>query len=163
MKGISFFCADIFLSHRVQKFRRGTRQSFRKLRLSKKFMDKRRRACITIFCQSLCLIVPRNFVWQPFSVSEKIGFRKNLGTIRGFHYFLLIIFCPTVPKNFVGKLFDVSESFWFRSFLIREVRVYHDIFSKSLSHITENFYGEPFCVSEKTGYRKILCIRTAYH
>ena len=154
---------SLFLTHNTEKCIRGTLLCFRKLRLSKKFMDNRRRAWITIFCQSLCLIVPINFVWQPFSVSEKISFRKNLGTMRGFHYFLLIIFCLTVPKNFVGKLFDVSESFWFRSFLIREVGVYHDIFSKSLSHITENFYGEPFCVSEKTGYRKILCIRTAYH
>ena len=125
------------LSRGTKKFRKETLLCFRKLRLSEKFMDKRRGGCITIFCQSLCLTVPKKFVWQPFSVSEKIGCRKNLRTLRGFHYFLLAIFCLRTPKNFVGKHFGDSENFWFRKFsLIREVGVYHDIFS---SHSIENF------------------------
>ena len=98
-----------FLSHSTKKYRRGTLVCFRKNRVSKIFKEKRTGVCITSFCQSLCLTVPKNIVWQHFSVSEKIGFRKNLRTMRGFQYFLLIIFCLTVPKTFVGKHFCVSE------------------------------------------------------
>ena len=39
-KGISIFCANIFLSHRVQKIRRGTLLCFGKNRVSKNLMHK---------------------------------------------------------------------------------------------------------------------------
>ena len=76
-KGISLFSAINFLSHRVQKFRRGTRLCFRKLRVLKNFMDKRRGACIPIFCQIFSLTKPKNFEGEPFCVSENFGFRKR--------------------------------------------------------------------------------------
>ena len=41
-KGITFFCAINFLSRRVQKFRGGLCLCFKKLRVSKIFLDKRR-------------------------------------------------------------------------------------------------------------------------
>ena len=134
-KVISIFCANNFLSHRVQNIRRGTRLCFRKFRISKIFMDKRRGACITIFFQSTCLTDPKIFVWQPLSFSEKTGCRKNLRTMRGFHFFLLILFCLTVPNIFGGKHFGVSESFWFRKiFSTREVGVSRDFFKFFVSH-----------------------------
>ena len=77
-KWISFICAIKFLSHRVQKFRRGTRLCFRKIRVWEIFMDKRRGGCITNFCQCFCLTVPKKFVGQPFCVSENFVYRKIL-------------------------------------------------------------------------------------
>ena len=60
------------------------------------------------------LTVPKNFVEEPFCVSENFWYRKNLW-IRGgrgggkeHHDFLSKIFCLTVPKNFVGEPFSVS-------------------------------------------------------
>ena len=77
-KWISFICAIKFLSHRVQKFRRGTRLCFRKIRVWEIFMDKRRGGCITNFCQCFCLTVPKKFVGQPFCVSENFVYRNIL-------------------------------------------------------------------------------------
>ena len=77
-KGISIFCANNFLSRRVQKLRGGTRLCFRKLLVSKNVMDKRRGVCITIFCQKLCLTVLKIFVGEPSFVSENFGYRKFL-------------------------------------------------------------------------------------
>ena len=77
-KGISFFCAINFLPRRVQKFRRGTGLCFRKIRVSKVSMDKRRGVCITIFCQSFCLTVPKSIVGEPLCVSEKNRVSKIL-------------------------------------------------------------------------------------
>ena len=101
-------------------------------------MDKRRGACITIFCQNLCLAVPKKLVEQPFSVSEKIGFQKNLRTIRGFHFFLLTIFCLTVPKNFVADPFRVSEKFLVSKILMDKRRgAVSQVFVRYLSHSTK--------------------------
>ena len=135
--GVSHFFVKIFDSQ-YRKMSLGNPSVFRKTRVSKIYMDKRRGDCITIFCRSLCLRVPKFFVGQTFCVSEKIGYRKKLRIIRGIHYYLLIFFCSTVPKKFVRKHFGVSESFWLRNFfLIWEEGVCHDFFAKILSHSTE--------------------------
>ena len=75
-KGTWLFSDDNCLFHRAEKFRAETIRCFRKLRVSKVFMDKRRGWCITIFCQSFCLTVPRTVVGEPFCVSENFGYRK---------------------------------------------------------------------------------------
>ena len=62
-----------FFSHNTEKCRRGTLLCFRKIRVSKNLIDKRRVVFITIFCQSLCLTVPKNFVGEPSFVSENFG------------------------------------------------------------------------------------------
>ena len=135
--GVSHFFVKIFDSQ-YRKMSLGNPSVFRKTRVSKIYMDKRRGDCITIFCRSLCLRVPKFFVGQTFCVSEKIGYRKKLRIIRGIHYYLLIFFCSTVPKKFVRKHFGVSESFWLRNFfLIWEKGVCHNFFAKILSHSTK--------------------------
>ena len=55
--------------------------------------------------KNFCLTVPKNFVEEPFCVSESFGYRKTL-CLRGFcHDFLSNFFCLTVPKNFVEEPF----------------------------------------------------------
>ena len=59
-----------------------------------------------------CLTVPKNFVGEPFCVSQNFWYRKNLwirggrgGGGREYHDFLSKVFCLTVPKIFVGEPF----------------------------------------------------------
>ena len=107
------------------------------------FSDERRWGLSRFFFPSLCLTVRKKFVGEPFSVPEKIRYRKNLRIMGGIHYYLLIFLCSTVPKNFVRKHFGVSETFWFRNFFWQEKRrLYHDFLSKSLSHSTEKIRRE---------------------
>ena len=146
-KEISFFCANNFLSHRVQKFRRGISLSFRNLRVSKNVMDKRRGGCITILCQSFVSQSRKLSQGNPCVFLKKIDYRKILRIRRGYCLLVLLIFCPTEPKGFVGEHVCVSGKSVYRKFFGWETRgVYHDFLSKSLSHSTEKFRrGTLFC------------------
>ena len=56
-----------------------------------------------------CLTVPKNFVGEPFCVSEKCCYRKMLGTRQGAGITISRrFFCLTVPKKIVGDPFSVS-------------------------------------------------------
>ena len=129
-----------YFSHITEKCRRGTLLCFRKFRVSKKLIDKRRWVFITIFCQSLCLTVPENFVGQLFCVSEKTGYRRNLRRKRGIHYYLMIFFCSTVPKIFGAETLRCFRKILVSQiFIIREEGVVSRYLSKSLSHTTGKF------------------------
>ena len=62
-----------------------------------------------------CLTVPKNFVGEPFCVSQSFLYRKKFMDKRGggggggggreYHNILSKIFCLTVPKNFVEEPF----------------------------------------------------------
>ena len=96
-----------------------------------------------------CLTVPKNFVGEPFLVSEN-------------HDFPLKIFSLTVPKSFVGEPFGISEKFGYRKILcIRGRRGgYCDSSSKIFSvTVPKNFLGESFYVSENFWYWKMIGIR----
>ena len=56
------------------------------------------------------LTVPKNFVEEPFYVSENFCYRKMLGIREGGGYqdFPSKTFCLTVPKVCVGEPFSVS-------------------------------------------------------
>ena len=61
--------------------------------------------------QTFCLTVPKNFVQEPFCVSQNFWHRKKI-SIRGdwegeYQDFPLKIFCLTVPRNFAGEPFCV--------------------------------------------------------
>ena len=75
--------------------------------------------------KTFCPTVPKISVGEPFCVSQKFWYRKNLW-IRGgeegeegeegenITIFCPEIFCPTVPKISVGEPFCVSQNFWYR-------------------------------------------------
>ena len=69
-------------------------------------LGKREGAGITIFRQNCFVSLPKNFVGEPFGVSENFWYRKSFW-IRGGEYqdFPSKIFCLTVPKNFVVETF----------------------------------------------------------
>ena len=119
-KEISFFCANSFLSHRVQKFRRGTRLCFRNLRVSKNFMDKRRGGCITILCQSFYLTVPKTFAREPLCFSEKNRLSKNSTHKKRILSFCARNFLSRRAQSFRGgtrlcfRKIRVSKIFWMR-------------------------------------------------
>ena len=98
IRGFHYFLLINFCLRKTKKLRRGTVLCFKILRVSNKCLDKRRRMCITIFCQNLCLTVPKTSVWQPFSVSEKNGFRKKIRTIRVFTIFCWQFFVSDYRK-----------------------------------------------------------------
>ena len=66
-----------------------------------------------------CLTVPKNFVGEPFCVSQNLWYGKILwirGGGREYHDFPSKIFCLTVPKKFVKEPSVVSENFGYRKF-----------------------------------------------
>ena len=121
-KGISFSCANNFLSHRVQKFRRGTRLYFRKHRVSKSFMDKRRGVCITIFCQSFCLTKPKVFIGESFCVSEINRVSKNFTHKKGITFFCAINFLSRRVQKFRGGLRLCFKKLWVSKFFLDKRR-----------------------------------------
>ena len=63
------FYVENFLSHNAETFRRGTLLCyFRNFLVAKKFVDKREGEVSRFFFEIFCLIVPKKFVGQPFSV-----------------------------------------------------------------------------------------------
>ena len=90
-----------------------------------------------------CLTVPKNFLGEPFGISEKFWYRKILciwgGEGRDYHEFPSKKFCLTVSENFVGELFCVSEELWYRKFLgTREgagITISRQLFSHSAEKI----------------------------
>ena len=64
-----------------------------------------------------CLTLPKNFVRDPFCVSEKFWYRNILWIGREYHMFPSSFFRLTLPKNFVGgtprcfRTFLVSNNF----------------------------------------------------
>ena len=65
---------------------------------------------ITIFWKIFCLTAPKNFLGEPFFVSQNFWCRKGLW-IRGgreYHDFQSKFFCLTLPKTFIGEPFSVS-------------------------------------------------------
>ena len=62
--------------------------------------------------ENFCLTVPKNFVEEPFCVSENFWYRKMLGIREGAG---ITIFCQnsfvSLPKNFVEQPFCVSQNF----------------------------------------------------
>ena len=71
-EGVSQFFIENLLSHSTGKLRKGTLVCLTKFRVSKNFMHE---GSSTIFCR-LCLTGPKNFVREPFYVSEKFWYRK---------------------------------------------------------------------------------------
>ena len=139
-KGISIFCANNFLSRRVQKLRGGTRLCFKKFLVSKNVMDKRRGGCSTILCQSFCLTVPKTFAGEPLCFSEKNRLSKN-----STHKKRILSFCAI---NFLSRRVQKLRGgtrLCFRKLLVsknvmdKRRGVHITTLSKTLSHKTENF------------------------
>ena len=85
---------------------------FRKFPVAK-FIDKRGGGGYQHFPSKIfCLTVLKNFVEEPFCVSQVFWYRKMLGIRGGGHHdFPSKMFCLTVPNHFVEEPFCVSESF----------------------------------------------------
>ena len=124
-KGISLFSVESFLSHSAEKILRESLLCFKKFWYWKlpcigggSITDLE---SITVFSKIFCLTGPKNFVGEPFCVSEnfwygkKLWIRRRVG--RECHNFPSKICCLTVPKNFVGEHFCVSENSWYRKIL----------------------------------------------
>ena len=91
-----------------------------------------------------CLIVPKNFVGEPFNVSLILGIEKILCFRELCHDFMSKLFCLIVPKSFVGEPFNVSLISGIEKILcFRELC--HDFMSKFFCIIVpKNFVEEPF-------------------
>ena len=160
-------CHDFFskfLSHSTENIRRATLLFFRNFLVSKNVMDKRRRGCITIPWQSLCLTVPENFVGYPFVFQKTSGIENFYGQEkRGVYHDFCQSLCLTLPKNFVGQLFYVSKKYEYRKNprIIRGIHYYLLIFFCLTA--PKSFIGDPFRVSVKFWYRNIFYKGRGYH
>ena len=133
---------------------------FQKIRVVKKFMDKREGKLSRFPSKIFCLTVPKNAAGEPFSLSLISGIEKVW--MRGWggggerQYFSSKIFCLTVPKNFAGEPFCAvfqkisgSESLWIRG------GGYQDFPSKIFCLTgPKNFVGEPLSISLISGIEK---------
>ena len=97
-KRVSRFSVEKFLSHSPEKIRRGTFLCLRKSLISKNVGDKRGGGYHDFPSKLFCLTVPKNFLGEPFGVSENYWYRKFL-CFRGLcHDFLSIFFVSHYRK-----------------------------------------------------------------
>ena len=97
--GISLFSVGNFLAQSAKKFRCGTLRYMRKVRLSKNYMPMR---LISLFSvEFLSSILPIKFVVEPLCVSESLGLRKLLCSVRG-HRDIPLVFWPPSTEKFCG-------------------------------------------------------------
>ena len=112
------------MSHRAEKFRRGTLLCFTEFLVSKIFLERKGLGEYQEFpSKYFCLTLPKNFVGERFcdvfkknSGSEK-AFRKKGG--REYQDFPSKTFCLTVLKNFLGEHFcAVFQKFFVSEFFM---------------------------------------------
>ena len=122
-EGVSQCSVEKLLSHTTEKIRRGSVLCFRKIGVSKHFVEKRGRAGegVSRFSVETFLshrIEPKNFVGEPFCVSEAFWYQKILWMKEGggVSRFSVEMFCLTLPENFVGEPFLVSKNSGIESF-----------------------------------------------
>ena len=109
-----------------------------------------RRKIVVSQCQKI-------FLGEPFNVSEIFGYRKVLCLRRGFHPFLLKLFCLTVQK-ICGEPSNVSENFGYRKILCIRKGVHYFLLKLFLSHSAEKFRsGTLLC------FKKILVSKIFMH
>ena len=90
--------SKLFLSHSAEKICDVT-LCFRKFLVWVKIYGGEMGGIIFFRRKFFCLTVPKNSAGEPFNVSKKLGFRKNLCIRRANHYFPLNLFGLTVPKK----------------------------------------------------------------
>ena len=149
-----------FLFHSTGKLRNGTFLCFRKFPVSIKFMDKRGGGYQDFPSKIFCLIVPKNFVGEPFRVSLISGSEKFYASES-----YVTMFCRNFLSHSAEKfcswtlLCCVSENFrWRKSLWIRGGGggEFQDFLSKIFCLIVpKNFVGEPFRVSLISGIEKV--------
>ena len=101
-------------------------------------MDKRRGSCITFFCRSLCLAVPKNFGEQLFCVSEKNRISKKFTDNKGTSLLTVDIFLFHSAEKFRAETLRCFRKFLISQFFFDKRRGrLSGFFSKVLSHSTE--------------------------
>ncbi len=82
---------------------------FQKISGNEKFMEKKGSESQDFLPKSICLTEQKNFLGEPFLLSQNFRYRKNLWRRRGGEYqeFPSKGFCLTLPKNFVGEPISV--------------------------------------------------------
>ena len=114
---ISYFSSINVLSHSTERFRRGALLCLKKCLVSKKPKVRRRGGGPQDFPSFFCVTMPKNFVREPFNVSELFWSQSQFEsetTVSILHHFPSKTFCFTIPKLFLEKPFRVSEYFSFQ-------------------------------------------------
>ena len=110
--GYQVIPSKMFLSHSTEKARGVTLQCFRKI-LLRKNLWKSDGGYYFFPSKFFCITVPKNFVGEPFNVSEKLGFRKNVRIRRAYHYSPLN-FLVSQCRHVSSEDPRVSENFPYR-------------------------------------------------
>ena len=94
--GISIFSVGKFLAQSAKRFRCGTLRYMRKVRLFKNFMPMR---LISLFSvEFFSRILPIKVVVEPLCISESLGLRKLLCSVRGHRDIPLVFWPPSTEK-----------------------------------------------------------------
>ena len=160
----SRFSVQIVLSLSTESFCRGSLLCFKRLRY-RKLLRIRDGDIVTIFRHKFCLAVPKNFVRDPFCVSEIFEYRKYLWTRGGTSRFFVQIVLSHSTETFCRKTFRCS-----RKILVSKNVSYKrgggSRFSVQivLSQTTDSFRRvTPPCFRKFSVHREIICPRAEYH
>ena len=121
-----------------------------------------RGSCHDFLSNFFCLTGPKNFVMEPFCVSENFWYRKSFMDRRrvGYHVFPSIVFASHTTKNFPRGTPVFQKCYGVEFFLDNRSITILSFFCLTLP---KNSVEELFCVSECFGYRKTFCLRGEYH
>ena len=148
---------SIFLSHKIEIFRRVILLCFKKVLVSKNCMDKRgMKGKITIFRRKIFQSTEKT-IGKPVCVSENFEYRKSLRIGKGgYHNFLSIFLSHKI------EIFRRVILLCFKKVLVskncmdkRGMKGKITIFRRKIFQSTEKTIGKPVCVSEKILCRKI--------
>ena len=160
---VSSSSVENFLPHSAENFCMGTLQCFinfgyrKTLCLWGEYHDFLLKIC--------CLTVPKNFVDEPFFVSQSFWYRKSLW-IRGeggVSRFFVRSFLSQSAEKFRRGTLQCVTNFGYRKILCFRELCHDFLLNFFLSHSAEKFRRGPVCVSENFGYRKTLCLWGEYH
>ena len=125
------------------------------------FMNK---GGITIFCWSFCLTVPKYFIGEHFSVSEKFFYRKFLCIGGGGSITVLLKFFVSQDRNeklckralFFRKFSGIEKNLWIRGRVSRfSVKIFKshsaENFRKGLLLFLRNFLASKNFMDERRG------------
>ena len=146
------------LSHSTDKLSRRTLLCFRKILLSKTFMDKKGEGSIAIFVKSLLSHSTDIIRRGTLLCFTKLLVSKSFFCIRGeYHDLQSKTCCLTLPKNLVGEAFYVLEKLWYRNFLwIKSEKGVSPFFVKSLLSHSAGKNRRSLLFLENFLYRKNL-------
>ena len=148
--GVSSFPVENFLSHRAEKFRRGTLLCFTNFGY-RKSLDKRGEGVSRFSVEIFCLTVPKISAGESFTVAIISGIEK-VG-IKGVSQFSVEVFVSLYRNISLENTLVFQKNSFIENFHAYEGGHHRFVGTFCLTE-TKSFVKEPFCFPEIYWYRK---------